>query len=69
MGKTDTEDDRVAFVPLTVDRVRELWSRTYNREGKPDWSHISPTITRISSSRTASNASKASARSPHCVTA
>jgi len=28
--------------PLTADRVRELWSRTYNREGKPDWSHILP---------------------------
>ena len=28
--------------PLNADRVRELWSRTYNREGKPDWSHILP---------------------------
>ena len=28
--------------PLTPDRLRELWSRTYNREGKPDWSHILP---------------------------
>ena len=28
--------------PLTVDRFRELWSRTYNSEGKPDWSHIFP---------------------------
>jgi limonene-1,2-epoxide hydrolase len=28
--------------PLTADRVRELWSKTYNREGKPDWSHILP---------------------------
>ncbi len=28
--------------PLTEVRVRELWSRTYNREGKPDWSHILP---------------------------
>ncbi len=27
---------------LTAERVRELWSRTYNREGKPDWSHILP---------------------------
>lgn len=22
--------------------VRELWSRTYNTQGKPDWSHIFP---------------------------
>jgi limonene-1,2-epoxide hydrolase len=28
--------------PLTTERIRELWSRTYNREGKPDWSHIFP---------------------------
>ena len=28
--------------PLTVERVLELWSNTYNREGKPDWSHIFP---------------------------
>ena len=28
--------------PLTPDRIRELWSQTYNREGKPDWSHIFP---------------------------
>ncbi len=28
--------------PLSADKVRELWSKTYNREGKPDWSHIFP---------------------------
>jgi limonene-1,2-epoxide hydrolase len=28
--------------PLTAERIRDLWSRTYNREGKPDWSHIFP---------------------------
>jgi limonene-1,2-epoxide hydrolase len=28
--------------PLDIDTVRELWSRTYNRMGKPDWSHIYP---------------------------
>ncbi len=27
---------------LTEDRVRELWSRTYHRDGKPDGSHILP---------------------------
>ncbi len=26
--------------PLTPELVRELWSKTYNAEGKPDWSHI-----------------------------
>ncbi len=28
--------------PLDTDTVRELWSKTYNPEGKPDWSHIFP---------------------------
>ncbi|MHB1417416.1 MAG: nuclear transport factor 2 family protein [Chloroflexota bacterium] len=27
---------------LDVETVRELWSRTYNAHGKPDWSHIYP---------------------------
>jgi len=26
--------------PLNIDTVRELWSKTYNTAGKPDWSHI-----------------------------
>jgi len=25
---------------LTKDLVLDLWSKTYNTEGKPDWSHI-----------------------------
>jgi limonene-1,2-epoxide hydrolase len=27
---------------LTKELVKELWSKTYNTEGKPDWSHILP---------------------------
>ncbi len=27
---------------LDVNTVRELWSRTYNTSGKPDWSHLYP---------------------------
>jgi limonene-1,2-epoxide hydrolase len=27
---------------LTKERVLELWTKTYNTEGKPDWSHILP---------------------------
>jgi limonene-1,2-epoxide hydrolase len=27
---------------LNVDTVIELWSKTYNAHGKPDWSHIYP---------------------------
>ena len=28
--------------PLDIDTVKELWSLTYNSNGKPDWSHIYP---------------------------
>lgn len=28
--------------PLSPERVLDLWSRTYNTQGKPDWSHIFP---------------------------
>jgi len=34
-----SEQERLLLNP---DAIRELWSRTYNREGKPDWSHIFP---------------------------
>jgi limonene-1,2-epoxide hydrolase len=27
---------------ITVDLIKELWSKTYNTEGRPDWSHILP---------------------------
>ncbi|NIV11027.1 MAG: DUF2358 domain-containing protein [Aliifodinibius sp.] len=27
---------------LTTEMVRDLWGKTYNSEGKPDWSHIFP---------------------------
>ena len=27
---------------LTTDMIRDLWSKTYNKHGKPDWSHIFP---------------------------
>lgn len=27
---------------LDTETVKELWSKTYNTEGKPDWSHILP---------------------------
>lgn len=28
--------------PIDIDTVKELWSKTYNTAGKPDWSHIFP---------------------------
>lgn len=27
---------------LSIEEIRELWSKTYNETGKPDWSHIFP---------------------------
>ena len=27
---------------LTIETIREHWSKTYNTDGKPDWSHIFP---------------------------
>jgi len=27
---------------LNIDTITDLWSKTYNRDGKPDWSHIFP---------------------------
>lgn len=27
---------------LNAENIKELWSKTYNTEGKPDWSHILP---------------------------
>jgi len=32
----------VILEPLTIDRIRDLWSRTCNQDGKPDWSRIFP---------------------------
>jgi limonene-1,2-epoxide hydrolase len=27
---------------LTTDQILDLWSKTYNTDGKPDWSHLFP---------------------------
>jgi limonene-1,2-epoxide hydrolase len=42
------ENDRIAGSTtrgdpgLSIKTIKDLWSRTYNSEGKPDWSHIFP---------------------------
>ncbi len=34
------------FAPIrNVNQITELWIKTYNAEGKPDWSHILPYYT------------------------
>jgi hypothetical protein len=35
------QDDNSEY-RLTLEIVKDLWSKTYNTEGKPDWSHILP---------------------------
>ena len=42
MSDSDPQGSPATFERLTPERVREQWSKTYNREGKPDWSHIFP---------------------------
>ncbi len=37
-----TEPDNHTEYHITLDLIKELWSKTYNTEGKPDWSHILP---------------------------
>lgn len=34
--------DKILNEKLNKETIRELWSKTYNTEGKPDWSHIFP---------------------------
>ena len=34
------ETDRLKILDPNI--VRELWSKTYNTDGKPDWSHLFP---------------------------
>jgi limonene-1,2-epoxide hydrolase len=42
-GYTPPDSDKSSLRrPLNPDTIRELWSRTYNTNGKPDWSHIYP---------------------------
>ncbi|PLX31606.1 MAG: limonene-1,2-epoxide hydrolase [Ignavibacteria bacterium] len=36
------QQDDLPYTTLDVDAISELWSKTYNTAGKPDWSHILP---------------------------
>ncbi len=41
--KTISMEEDIKSQRIThIDTVRDLWSKTYNTEGKPDWSHILP---------------------------
>lgn len=45
MNHTPANNDHPSLPPLTKDLVLDLWSKTYNPSGKPDWSHIFPYYT------------------------
>lgn len=40
--ESQPDNDMVLPIRLTEDKIRELWSKTYNTDGKPDWSHLFP---------------------------
>ena len=40
--ETKEQEKRPAGTGLNAQSIKELWSKTYNTEGKPDWSHILP---------------------------
>ncbi len=37
-----TQPENAPVTPLDTNLVLDLWSKTYNTSGKPDWSHIFP---------------------------
>ena len=40
--ETFIQGDNSKIMTLDADSIKELWSKTYNIEGKIDWSHILP---------------------------
>jgi hypothetical protein len=43
MSEKQLEQEKIsAGIILNAVTLKELWSKTYNTEGKPDWSHILP---------------------------
>lgn len=36
------EEKKSAATGLNAEKIKELWSQTYNTQGRPDWSHILP---------------------------
>jgi len=40
--KTRQQEEGSGGRILNAESIKELWSKTYNTEGKPDWSHILP---------------------------
>ncbi|HSO86586.1 MAG TPA: nuclear transport factor 2 family protein [Draconibacterium sp.] len=39
-NELDITNDNSEKKQLNIETIKELWSKTYNTHGKPDWSHI-----------------------------
>ncbi len=42
MDKSPDQEQATEKIRLDAESIKALWSKTYNTEGKPDWSHILP---------------------------
>lgn len=42
MNNNELENEKVNKKPINAATIKELWSKTYNTDGDPDWSHILP---------------------------
>ena len=40
--KAENQESNKNVQTLNAETIKELWSKTYNTQGKPDWSHILP---------------------------
>ncbi|MBN1950370.1 MAG: nuclear transport factor 2 family protein [Bacteroidales bacterium] len=38
----DNKKEAFEIITLNAESIKELWSKTYNAAGRPDWSHILP---------------------------
>ena len=42
MNTNEPEKEQLIKTPIDAYTIKELWSKTYNTDGDPDWSHILP---------------------------
>ena len=40
--KANEQEEAILLGELNAESIKELWSKTYNTQGRPDWSHILP---------------------------
>jgi len=42
MNTNELEKEKLIREPINAATIKKLWSKTYNTDGEPDWSHILP---------------------------